>query len=182
MANTVRNFLRFATDSVRIVLKGNRLYWLWVISLLVVIGLGAAAYYDQAHKGLITTNMRDQVSWAFYIGNFTFLVGVAAAAVLLVIPAYVYEWKPIKEVVILGELLAISSIVMMMATTFFMAASTPRSKYAATALSWKRSRRGSWNVTACARRLAECKVKGCSKKSSRSSFPSRPMRRHALKT
>ncbi|MCC6672247.1 MAG: polysulfide reductase NrfD [Planctomycetes bacterium] len=56
--------------------------------------------------------MRDQVSWAFYIGNFTFLVGVAAAAVLLVIPAYVYHWKPIKEVVILGELLAIASIVM----------------------------------------------------------------------
>ena len=56
--------------------------------------------------------MRDQVSWAFYIGNFTFLVGVAAAAVLLVIPAYVYHWKPIKEVVILGELLAIASLVM----------------------------------------------------------------------
>ena len=52
--------------------------------------------------------MRDQVSWGFYIGNFTFLVGVAAAAVLLVIPAYVYHWKPIKEIVILGELLAIS--------------------------------------------------------------------------
>jgi molybdopterin-containing oxidoreductase family membrane subunit len=62
--------------------------------------------------GLIATNMRDQVSWGFYIGNFTFLVGVAAAAVLLVIPAYVYHWKPIKEVAILGELLAISAIVM----------------------------------------------------------------------
>jgi molybdopterin-containing oxidoreductase family membrane subunit len=37
---------------------------------------------------------------------------VAAAAVLLVIPAYVYHWKPIKEVVILGELLAISAIIM----------------------------------------------------------------------
>jgi molybdopterin-containing oxidoreductase family membrane subunit len=56
--------------------------------------------------------MRDQVSWAFYIGNFTFLVGVAAAAVLLVIPAYVYHWKPIKEVVVLGECLAISAIAM----------------------------------------------------------------------
>jgi molybdopterin-containing oxidoreductase family membrane subunit len=56
--------------------------------------------------------MRDQVSWAFYIGNFTFLVGVAAAAVVLVIPAYIYHWKPIKEVAILGEILAISAIVM----------------------------------------------------------------------
>ena len=56
--------------------------------------------------------MRDQVSWGFYIGNFTFLVGVAAAAVVLVIPAYVYDWKPIRQIVIYGELLAVSAIVM----------------------------------------------------------------------
>ncbi|MCA8976490.1 MAG: polysulfide reductase NrfD [Planctomycetes bacterium] len=77
-----------------------------------MIAIGGWAYIHQLQEGLITTNMRDQVSWAFYIGNFTFLVGVAAAAVLLVIPAYVYHWKPIKEVVILGELLAIAAIVM----------------------------------------------------------------------
>ena len=58
------------------------------------------------------TAMRDQVSWGFYIGNFTFLVGVAAAAVVLVIPAYIYDWKPIREIVIYGELLAVSAIVM----------------------------------------------------------------------
>ena len=62
--------------------------------------------------GLGLTAMRDQVSWGFYIGNFTFLVGVAAAAVVLVIPAYVYDWKPIREIVIYGELLAISAITM----------------------------------------------------------------------
>ena len=44
--------------------------------------------------------------------NFTFLVGIAAAAVMLVIPAYVYHWEPLKEIVILGELLAISAVVM----------------------------------------------------------------------
>ena len=78
----------------------------------VLIAVGAVAYANQFRQGLIATNMRDQVSWAFYIGNFTFLVGVAAAAVILVIPAYVYHWKPIKEIVILGELLAISSLAM----------------------------------------------------------------------
>ena len=56
--------------------------------------------------------MRDQVSWGLYIANFTYLVGVAAAAVLLVIPAYVYHFDPIKEIVVLGELFAASSIVM----------------------------------------------------------------------
>jgi molybdopterin-containing oxidoreductase family membrane subunit len=109
---TLRNFWHFALGSLRIVLRGNIWYWLWLAALLVPIGIGAACYVRQLQEGLITTNMRDQVSWAFYIGNFTFLVGVAAAAVLLVIPAYVYNWKPIKEVVILGELLAIASIVM----------------------------------------------------------------------
>ncbi|GAB4137086.1 MAG: polysulfide reductase NrfD [Planctomycetota bacterium] len=108
----VRSFLDFCMSSLRIVTRGNVYYWIWVSFLLALIVAGGVAYAHQFKVGLIATNMRDQVSWAFYIGNFTFLVGVAAAAVLLVIPAYVYNWKPIKEVVILGELLAISSIVM----------------------------------------------------------------------
>jgi len=98
----------------RIVLHGSKAYWLWVGCLLALIAWGALGYVDQLQSGLIVTNMRDQVSWAFYIGNFTFLVGVAAAAVVLVIPAYIYHWKPIKEVAILGEILAISAIVMCM--------------------------------------------------------------------
>jgi molybdopterin-containing oxidoreductase family membrane subunit len=110
--NTFRAFIGFALGSLRIVLRGHGLYWAWVALLLLLIGIGAATYLGQLTGGLITTSMRDQVSWAFYIGNFTFLVGVAAAAVLLVIPAYVYHWKPIKEVVILGELLAIAAICM----------------------------------------------------------------------
>lgn len=109
---TLRRFWQFALASLHIVLRGNVYYWIWIAALLLLIGAGAVAYAHQLQAGLIATNMRDQVSWAFYIGNFTFLVGVAAAAVLLVIPAYVYDWKPIKEVVILGELLAIASIVM----------------------------------------------------------------------
>ena len=109
---TVRMFLGFTAGSLRIVTRGNLAYWTWVVSLLALIAMGGYCWVLQVTHGLVTTSMRDQVSWAFYIGNFTFLVGVAAAAVLLVIPAYVYHWKPIKEVVVLGELLAISAIVM----------------------------------------------------------------------
>ncbi len=108
----IRLFADFVLGSLRIISRGNALYWLWIAALLAMIGAGAVAYSHQLDQGLSATSMRDQVSWAFYIGNFTFLVGVAAAAVLLVIPAYVYEWKPIKEVVILGELLAIAAIAM----------------------------------------------------------------------
>lgn len=112
MLDTLRLFSRFALGSLRIVLRGNRYYWCWIVFLCALIALGFAGWLHQIGQGLSVTGMRDQVSWAFYIGNFTFLVGVAAAAVLLVIPAYVYHWKPIKEVVILGELLALSALVM----------------------------------------------------------------------
>ncbi len=81
-------------------------------SSAALIASGGLAYARQVRTGLVITAMRDQVSWGFYIGNFTFLVGVAAAAVVLVIPAYVYDWKPIREIVIFGELLAVSAIVM----------------------------------------------------------------------
>lgn len=104
--------LDFVKGCLRQVLTGGRAYLVWVGFLFVMIAVGGTAYVHQFRTGLIATNMRDQVSWAFYIGNFTFLVGVAAAAVLLVIPAYVYQWKPLKEVVVLGELLAISALIM----------------------------------------------------------------------
>ena len=109
-----RRFARFVHGSVRLVLQGNAVYWAWIAVLVVLIGSGVAAYLEQFQTGLMLTSMRDPVSWGFYIGNFTFLVGVAAAAVVLVIPAYVYDWKPIREIVIIGELLAVSAIVMCM--------------------------------------------------------------------
>ncbi|MGK5088254.1 NrfD/PsrC family molybdoenzyme membrane anchor subunit, partial [Bdellovibrionota bacterium FG-2] len=94
--------------------KGGRYYWAWVSFLGVLIVSGVLAYSHQLEYGLGLTNMRDSISWGFYIGNFTFLVGVAAAAVMLVIPAYVYHWEPIKEVALLGEMLAVSALVMCM--------------------------------------------------------------------
>ncbi len=89
---------------------GSKLYYTWIYSSWPHrIG---SRLHSQLYSGLIVTAMRDQVSWGFYISNFTFMVGVAAAAVLLVIPAYVYQWKPIKEIAILGELVAVSAMVM----------------------------------------------------------------------
>ena len=105
-------FSRFVAASARIVLRGNQAYWTWLTFLGALIVSGALAYARQASTGLVLTAMRDQVSWGFYIGNFTFLVGVAAAAVVLVIPAYVYHWTPIREIAIIGELLALSAIIM----------------------------------------------------------------------
>ncbi len=108
----LRPFARFVRDSAFLVLRGNAAYWTWLLFLGGLVVSGVGAYASQLRLGLAVTAMRDQVSWGFYIGNFTFLVGVAAAAVVLVVPAYVYDWKPIREIVIIGELLAVSSILM----------------------------------------------------------------------
>ncbi len=94
------------------VTHGNKYYVAWVSFLAILVVVGVTAYSKQLSDGLIVTALRDQVSWGFYISNFTFLVGGAAAAVLLIIPAYVYDFKPIKEIVLFGELLAISAIIM----------------------------------------------------------------------
>ncbi|MDE3198097.1 MAG: polysulfide reductase NrfD [Acidobacteriota bacterium] len=110
--DTFQQITGFARGCARLIYRGNWAYRAWLAFLGAVIVSGALAYLRQWRVGLGLTAMRDQVSWGFYIGNFTFLVGVAAAAVVLVIPAYVYNWKPIREIVIYGELLAISAITM----------------------------------------------------------------------
>ena len=93
---------------------GGRLFNAWVVFLGVLFLAGVAGYIYQTHSGLVVSNMREHVSWGYYISNFSFLVGVAAAAVLLVIPAYLYHFKAIKEIVAFGELIAITAVVMSM--------------------------------------------------------------------
>ncbi len=109
---TLSIFGHFVMGSARVVTHGTRGFYLWIAFLAALIATGALAYSNQLTHGLITTNMRDQLSWGFYIGNFAFLVGVAAAAVVVVMPAYVYEWKPLKDVVLLAELMALAAMVM----------------------------------------------------------------------
>ncbi len=108
------NVFGFVKNCVGLWLKGGKYYWTWLGFLSLMVVSGVLAYINQATHGLILTNMSDHTSWGFYIGNFTFLVGVAAAAVMLVIPAYIYSWGPIKEVVLLGEMLAISALIVCM--------------------------------------------------------------------
>ncbi len=107
-AGYIRGFLEAAKETT----QGGLGYFLWLLFLALVAGNGLFRYIYQLQNGLIVTNMRAQVSWGFYISNFTFLVGVAAAAVLLVIPAYVYNFKPIKEIAFMGEMMAITAVIM----------------------------------------------------------------------
>jgi molybdopterin-containing oxidoreductase family membrane subunit len=109
------SILRFLAGATRLIVIGGRAYYAWCLFLLVLFGVGAHAYLTDFLGGRSEANLNDSVPWGFFIGNYTFLVGVAAAAIMLVIPAYIYHWQPIKEIVILGELLAISSVTMVFA-------------------------------------------------------------------
>jgi len=106
--------IRFFADGTREILRGNRLYWAWILVLAALTGYGILHYVTQFQEGLVITGMSDQVSWGFYISNFAFLVGIAAAAVLLVIPAYIFHREDIKDVVLVGEGMAVAAVVMAM--------------------------------------------------------------------
>jgi molybdopterin-containing oxidoreductase family membrane subunit len=112
LRETLQETWRFYRKTLTLVVTGTKEYYLWCLLLLCIMLLGFIFYLPQVRTGLITTNMKDQVVWGLYIANFTYLVGVAAAAVLLVVPAYIYQFGPIKEIVVLGELFAASSIIM----------------------------------------------------------------------
>jgi Ni/Fe-hydrogenase subunit HybB-like protein len=95
-----------------IAIKGSKTYWLWIVFLLAVMGAGAVVYIDQFMNGLMITNMSRDVSFGFYIANFTFLVGVAAGGVMVVIPYYLHNYEKFHRITILGEFLAVASLVM----------------------------------------------------------------------
>ena len=84
-----RNYFVFLWRCARIAFDGDWRYYTWMGILTCVVLLGINAYARQFVNGLITTGMSDQVSWGVYIANFTFMVGVAAAAAMLVIPVYI---------------------------------------------------------------------------------------------
>lgn len=90
-------------------LTGNKVYWSWVALLVALIILGIYSYSQQLTYGLTVTGMGRDVSWGVYIAQFTFLVGVAASAVMVVLPYYLHDYKEFGKIVIIGEFLAVSA-------------------------------------------------------------------------
>lgn len=95
-------------------LKGSAAFYVWIACLLAVIAIAAGAYAVQLVCGLSVTGLSRDVSWGFYIAQFTYLVGIAASAVMLVIPTYFHGFKPFKKMLVLGEFLAIAAVIMCM--------------------------------------------------------------------
>jgi len=99
-------------------LIGDKKYYSWVIFLMAVIGVGFIFFLRQMNYGLGLTGLSRDVSWGFYIAQFTFLVGVAASAVMVVLPYYLHNYKAFGKLTILGEFLAIGSVIMCMLFIF----------------------------------------------------------------
>ena len=112
MSESGPGVIRFLLSSLGHLFRGGPLYWAWVILLTAITLAGGWHYYLQLRDGLVVTDMTNQVSWGLYIANFTFLVGVAAAAVMLVVPAYIFHRKDIKDVVLMGDTMAIAAVTM----------------------------------------------------------------------
>ena len=94
------------------VLEGSKRYYMWLLFLVAVIAVCGIVYLFQLFDGLGVTGMSRDVSWGLYISQFTYLVGVAASAVMLVLPAYFHHYKKFKIMIIFGEFMAISAVVM----------------------------------------------------------------------
>ena len=99
-------------------IKGSNKYYGWMLALLAVIGIGFSFYILQLQFGLGITGMSRDVTWGFYIAQFTFLVGVAASAVMVVLPYYLHNYKAFGRIAIMGEFLAIASVIMCMLFIF----------------------------------------------------------------
>jgi len=93
-------------------LKGSKKYWILLLVLFGLHGVGASAFLYQLNKGLTVTGMSRDVSWGIYIAQFTFLVGVAASAVMVVLPYYLHNVKEFGKITILGEFLAVAAVSM----------------------------------------------------------------------
>ena len=105
----------FLLDALDAVTKGGIRYHIWMATLTMIMLIGAYAYSIQLEYGLQVTGMNDHVSWGLYISNFTFLVGVAAAAVMLVLPTYILKDMDFSKAVLIGEGMAVSALIMCLA-------------------------------------------------------------------
>lgn len=93
-------------------LTGSRKYWLWVTFLLLVVLVGCLCYVLQLIHGLVVTGLSRDVTWGLYIAQFTFFVGVAASAVMVVLPYYLHDYQQFGRLTILAELLAVTAVTM----------------------------------------------------------------------
>ncbi|OAG27856.1 sulfate reduction electron transfer complex DsrMKJOP subunit DsrP [Thermodesulfatator autotrophicus] len=93
-------------------LVGSKKYYALVFFLASLFLIGLICFIYQMKVGLGITGMSRDVSWGFYIAQFTYLVGIAASGVMVVLPYYLHNYKEYARLVIFGEFMAIAAVIM----------------------------------------------------------------------
>jgi molybdopterin-containing oxidoreductase family membrane subunit len=89
---------------------GSRKYYGWLALVLAVCAAGVSCYVYQLITGSEDTGLSRSVPWGLFIANYTFMVGVAASAVMVVLPYYLHNYKQFGRITVLGEFLAVAAV------------------------------------------------------------------------
>ncbi|MCS7149305.1 MAG: polysulfide reductase NrfD [Caldimicrobium sp.] len=100
-------------------LRGGVWYWLWLLLLVSFIGLAFYFWLQEHHHGAgMLTGLHRDLTWGFHIGQLAFFVGVAASAVMIVLPYYFHNYKEFGKITVLAEFLAVGAVIIAMLSVF----------------------------------------------------------------
>ncbi|MBN1608387.1 MAG: polysulfide reductase NrfD [Polyangiaceae bacterium] len=100
-------------------LKGSRKYWAFLALLLGVIAVGVFCWLREHELGSgPTSGLGRDIPWGLHVGQLTFFVGVAASAVMVVLPYYLHDYKEFARITVIGEFLAVAAVVVSMLSVF----------------------------------------------------------------
>ena len=102
----MKKIVSFAADFGSYAIKGGLTYKVWLLFLLFLTVTGLYTAYIQFTEGLIVVGATDQIPMELFFANFIFTAHVAAAAILVVAPGYFYHRKDMKELAVIGEIIA----------------------------------------------------------------------------
>ncbi len=91
-------------------MSGSPRYYKLLGALAVLMCLGFASYLLVLEKGHGVTGLSRDVSWGLYIAQFTFMIGIAASAVMVVMPYYLHNVKDFGRIAVFGEFLAVAAV------------------------------------------------------------------------
>ena len=107
----VKGYDQMENDLLSHISKPSQWLKIWISLLLVLILIGAFAYYRQLRYGLIITAMRDYTSWGIYISNFVFFVAISLVGSLVssILRLSNAKWAtPLSRI---SEIIAVAAII-----------------------------------------------------------------------
>lgn len=83
--------------------ESGPLFYAWVTTLVVLIGVAVYAYSLQSRNGLIVTGLQDTFPWGLYIQNFMYFVGLSAGGLVTYASIHLFgakKFEPIARIAV----------------------------------------------------------------------------------